>query len=83
MLKRFCTTLGVPVIRMHQIRHLHATMLFAAGQHPKDIQERLGHASVAITMDTYTEYIPSRDKDIAAYLETVYGDQRETNASDT
>lgn len=83
ILKRFCIKLGLPVIRMHQIRHLHATMLFAAGWYPKDIQERLGHASVVITMDTYTEYIPSRDKDIAAYLETLYGGQQETNAGDT
>ena len=78
-LRYFCMKLGVPVIRMHQIRHLHAPMLFAAGRHPKDIQERLGHASVAITMDTYTEYIPSRDKDIADYLEALYRNQRETN----
>ena len=83
ILTRFCARCGVPAFHMHQIRHLHATMLFAAGRHPKDIQERLGHASVAITMDTYTEYIPSRDKDIADYLETLYRNQPETNASDT
>lgn len=82
MLSYFCTRCGVPIFHMHQIRHLHATMLFTAGWHPKDIQERLGHASVAITMDTYTEYIPSRDKDIADYLETLYRSQPATNAGD-
>lgn len=83
ILSRFCRRNAIPVFRMHQIRHLHATMLFAAGWHPKDIQERLGHASVSITMDTYTEYIPSRDKNIADYLETLYRGQQETNTGDT
>lgn len=45
---------SVPVIRLHDLRHLHATLLFAAGTHPKVVSERLGHATIGITLDTYS-----------------------------
>jgi integrase len=37
----------------HGLRHSHAALLIAAGQHPKLIQERLGHASITTTLDVY------------------------------
>jgi hypothetical protein len=40
---------GVPIIRLHDLRHTHATLALAAGVHPKVVQERLGHANIAIT----------------------------------
>lgn len=46
---------GLPPIRFHDFRHGTATMLLAAGQPPKVISEVLGHATVAFTMDVYTE----------------------------
>ena len=46
---------GLPPIRFHDLRHGTATMLLAAGQPPKVISEVLGHATVAFTMDVYTE----------------------------
>lgn len=46
---------GLPPIRFHDLRHGTATMLLAAGQPPKVISEILGHATVAFTMDVYTE----------------------------
>ena len=45
-------------IRFHDLRHSHATLLFRAGIHPKVISERLGHASVAFTLDTYSHVVP-------------------------
>lgn len=48
-----CLT-GLPNIGNHGFRHTHATMLFEAGADAKEIQERLGHSSITITMDTYT-----------------------------
>ncbi|MFP3892753.1 tyrosine-type recombinase/integrase [Exiguobacterium indicum] len=45
---------GVPRIRIHDLRHTHATLLLEQGVHPKVVQERLGHASYAITMDLYS-----------------------------
>jgi integrase len=38
-------------VRLHGLRHSHASQLLAEGVHPKVVQERLGHASIAITMD--------------------------------
>ena len=56
----------------HTLRHAHATMLIAAGWSPKDVQERLGHASVRVTLDTYTHPLPERSRKIADWLDGVY-----------
>ena len=45
---------GVKVIRLHLARHTHASIMLKQGIHPKIVQERLGHASIAITLDTYS-----------------------------
>jgi integrase len=45
---------GLPKIRLHDLRHSHATLALQAGVHPKVVQERLGHATIAITLDTYS-----------------------------
>ncbi len=49
---------GLPHIRFHDLRHTHATLMLKAGVHPKVVSERLGHASVAITLDTYSHVVP-------------------------
>jgi predicted PhzF superfamily epimerase YddE/YHI9 len=46
--------LGLPRIRLHDLRHTHATLALRAGVHPRVVQERLGHANVGITLDTYS-----------------------------
>ncbi|MFC1948103.1 site-specific integrase [Chloroflexota bacterium] len=48
---------GLP-IRLHDLRHLHATLMLKSGVHPKIVSERLGHATVAFTLDTYTHVVP-------------------------
>ena len=45
-------------IRLHDLRHSHATHMLAAGVHPKIAQERLGHSSVGITLDLYSHVLP-------------------------
>jgi integrase len=45
---------GLPRVRFHDLRHGHATLALEAGIHPKIVSERLGHASIAITLDTYS-----------------------------
>ena len=70
-LQTICKRTGIN-ITMTGLRHTHATQLFKAGWHPKDVQERLGHANVAITMDIYTAYIPERAVDIAKYFNSIY-----------
>lgn len=64
---------GLPKIRLHDLRHTHATLALEAGVHPKVVQEWLGHASIAITLDTYSHAVPAMQEDaaekIAALLE--------------
>jgi integrase len=51
-----------PGLRFHDLRHACAGLLIAQGAHPKVIQERLGHASIAITMDRYGHLLPARTR---------------------
>jgi integrase len=57
---------GLPAIRLHDLRHTHASLALAAGIHPKVVSERLGHSSVAITLDVYSHAIPALQEDAAA-----------------
>ncbi|MGD0794457.1 MAG: site-specific integrase [Dehalococcoidales bacterium] len=59
--KAFCKlakSLGMSGIRLHDLRHTHATLMLKQGVHPKVVSERLGHSSVAITLDTYSHVLP-------------------------
>ncbi|MGQ0743968.1 MAG: tyrosine-type recombinase/integrase [Acidimicrobiales bacterium] len=59
---------GLPVIRLHDVRHTYATIALTAGTHPKVIAERLGHATIAITLDTYSHVLPSLEEEAANRL---------------
>lgn len=50
--------IDVPRIRFHDLRHTHATILLKRGVHAKIVQERLGHSSITITLDTYSHVLP-------------------------
>lgn len=50
----------------HDLRHTHATLALRAGVHPKVVQERLGHASIAITLDIYSHVSPAMQESAAA-----------------
>ena len=64
----------LPAIRLHDLRHTHATLALRAGIHPKAVSERLGHATVAITLDTYSHAIPAMQEEAAAKIaELVFG----------
>lgn len=52
---------GLPPVRLHDLRHTCATILLMAGKHPKYVQEFLGHASISITLDTYSHVIEGMD----------------------
>jgi len=55
---RILTSAGLPVVRFHDMRHSHATMLLMLNEHPKVVQERLGHSTIAMTLDTYSHILP-------------------------
>ena len=55
----------LPMIRPHDLRHTHATLALQAGIHPKVVSERLGHANISITLDTYSHAIPALQEEAA------------------
>ena len=55
---RLLASSGVPGVRFHDLRHSHATLMLQQGIHPKVVSERLGHASIQITLDTYSHVLP-------------------------
>jgi integrase len=59
----------LPRIRFHDLRHTAATLLLAQGTHPKVVQERLGHAQISLTLDTYSHVLPSMQQEAAARLD--------------
>jgi len=64
---------GLPPVRLHDLRHTCATVLLMAGKHPKYVQELLGHASVAITLDTYGRMLPGMGNEAADAMSDALG----------
>src|SRR5215207_469418 len=60
---------GLPQITFHDLRHTCASLLFQRNVHPKFVQELLGHASVAITLDTYSHMLPGMGGQAADAME--------------
>ena len=62
---------GLRRIRLHDLRHTHATLALQAGIHPKIVSERLGHSTISLTLDIYSHAIPHLQKEAAAELATL------------
>ena len=62
---RLVESSGIPRIRLHDLRHTHASHLLAAGVNAKVVSERLGHASVSFTLDTYGHVMPGQQSEAA------------------
>jgi len=56
--KRIIKRAGLKDIRIHDLRHTHASLMLKAGVHPKVVSERLGHSNISITMDIYSHVMP-------------------------
>lgn len=63
--RRLVRELDVPVIRLHDLRHTHASLLLERGVPIKVVSDRLGHSTIAMTMDTYAHTMPAMDRDAA------------------
>jgi integrase len=61
----------VPIIRFHDVRHSHATLMLQAGVNPKVLSVRLGHASVKTTLDIYADVLPAMDEEAARRFEAL------------
>jgi integrase len=63
---------GLPrTVRLHDLRHTCATLLLSKGVHPKIVQELLGHATIAITLDTYSHVLPNMQGEAVTAMEGV------------
>ena len=63
---------GLPHIRFHDLRHTVATLLLEQGVHPKVVQERLGHSTISVTMDTYSHVVPALQREAADELDRIF-----------
>lgn len=59
----------IPIIRFHDLRHSHASLLVKLGVQPKEISERLGHSNIGITMDLYSHLYEETDRQVADMFE--------------
>jgi integrase len=63
--KQHARDAGLPHIRLHDVRHSYATAALKAGVPTKVVSERLGHASIGITLDTYSHVLPNMQAEAA------------------
>jgi len=68
---------GLTNIRLHDLRHTHATLMLKAGVHPKVVSERLGHANIGITLDIYSHVLPGLQEAAAEKFDRIF----ETNTN--
>lgn len=64
---------GLPRLRLHDVRHTHATLMLQAGVSPKVVSERLGHSNIGVTLNVYSHVLPAMDAEaverFAAHLD--------------
>jgi integrase len=80
--QRILKDAALPRIRFYDLRHTHASLLIAEGVHPKKIAERLGHASIKLTMDLYGHLFEGSDQECASRMQQLFGAPAQ-NASDS
>ena len=62
---------GLGHVRFHDLRHTSVTLALRAGTHPRIVSERLGHASVSLTLDTYSHVTPDLQEEAAEALDVL------------
>ncbi len=70
-MKRCCIKTGVTKIRVHDLRHSHASLLIELGFSPLLIAERLGHERIQTTLETYSHLYPNKQVEVAEQLESI------------
>lgn len=63
---------GIRKVRFHDLRHTFATLMLSRNIHPKVVQEMLGHANIAITLDRYSHFLPSMGRDAAVAMDEIF-----------
>ncbi|MFC1967631.1 site-specific integrase [Chloroflexota bacterium] len=70
--RRIIKRAGLRSIRIHDLRHTHATLMLRAGIHPKVVSERLGHANIGITLDIYSHVLPGMQEVAAEKFDQLF-----------
>lgn len=74
-LNKLTRYLGIKKIRVHDLRHTHASLLFASGANYKEVQDRLGHAKISTTMNIYTHITKDKREEVldnfVRYIENI------------
>ncbi|MDP6348131.1 MAG: site-specific integrase, partial [Dehalococcoidia bacterium] len=70
---------GVKRIRFHDARHTHASLMLKQGIHPKIVQERLGHSTIAMTLDIYSHVAPGLQEAAAQSFDTLVNNRNNAN----
>ena len=68
-MERGCKRSGVKRIKVHSLRHSHASLLVEMGFSPLLIAERLGHERIQTTMETYSHLYPNKQAEVARQLD--------------
>jgi integrase len=71
--KALLKSAGLPVIRLHDLRHSCATLLLVQGVSPRVVMETLGHSQVSLTLNTYSHVLPALQRDAATKMDAILG----------
>ena len=68
-LRKYAAAAGLPRIRIHDLRHSHASLLIEQGFSPLAIRDRLGHEDIQTTLNTYSHLYPNKQEEISSRLQ--------------
>ena len=68
---KYCKLANVKQIKIHEFRHSHACLLFQNNVEIENISNRLGHANISMTMNTYLKYLPKNEKRVIKLLDSL------------
>ncbi len=71
--RRFLVSIGLPHMRFHDLGHSAAPILLAMNVHPKVVQEILGHSQITMTLDVYSQALPSMQEDVTKQWDSEFG----------
>jgi len=69
---RMLAQIGLPPIRLHDLRHSAATLLLSQGVHPRIVQDLLGHSTISLTLDVYSHMLPNLQKEAADKMDAIF-----------
>ena len=70
--RRIIKKAGLRSLRIHDLRHTHATLMLTAGVHPKVVSERLGHANISITLGIYSHGLLGMQEAAAEKFDNIF-----------